>query len=347
MPVAVDDVIVLAGGLLGGAVIIYTALSGARRRGGAEEVLGRPLQGLARGPIDWGRAFKTVLPGGLAPEGFEGEWRCVKTGCGSSGCTYACRRPSGGGEAAFKVAIPLAGLVERGEMPTVEGVLYEAAMKRFLREVEALSRVRHPHVLTLLGYSRKIPLVAYELAEQGSLAWQVYSGWRPTAREAAMLGAQLAHALAAVHSAGMVHGDVKPSNVLFTGGVAKLGDFGSVRGLLFTATQATAGQHPQGTPGWRAPEQVFSDIRARAVKEKVLDRIDVYQLGATLLYALTGETLDGEDAIVDEKRRKALEAVEDRLLRRILARLLEPRPWRRPTAMEAHRLLLDAYYRLS
>ncbi len=341
MPLGIDDALVVASGIAGGALILYSALRGRRRVVGVEDILGRPLTGLRKGPVEWGRAFKTLLPGGLAPEGLEGEWLCVKTGCGATGCTYACRRRDGG-EAAFKVALPLAGLLERGELPTAEEALYEAAMRRFLREVEALSRVNHPHVLRLLGYSTRIPLVAYELAEQGSLAWQVLSGWMPGPREAALLGAQLAHALSAVHSAGMLHGDVKPSNVLFVDGVAKLGDFGSVRGLLFTATQASTGA-PQGTPGWRAPEQVFSDLRARAVRERLLDRIDVYQLGATLLYAVTGETLDGEDAVVEEARRRALSRVSDPRLRRALETLLEPKPWRRPGSGEAFRILARLY----
>ena len=91
-------------------------------------------------------------------------------------------------------------------------------------------------------------------------------------------------------------GDVKPGNILVTReGFVEVGDYSSVRRLL-EVTSMTRGA-TSCTPGYCAPEQVFSDLRAKAVEAGMENRVDVYQLGNTLLEALTGEVIDGEYAV--------------------------------------------------
>jgi len=187
--------------------------------------------------------------------------------------------------------------------------------------------------------SREYPLLAYEYADGGSLETQLASGWRPGVREAILIGAQLADALRYIHGRGLVHGDVKPSNVLFAGGVAKLGDFHSVTALLSTTGRGVEAF----TPGWRAPEQVYSDLRRRAYEKGVEHAVDVYQLANLILYMLTGETVDGEEAVKPGRVEEALARVGDERLRGVLARGMAVDPVERVSAAELARELRHLY----
>ncbi|WP_244950245.1 serine/threonine-protein kinase [Streptomyces griseofuscus] len=94
------------------------------------------------------------------------------------------------------------------------------------------------------------------------------------------LGARLAEALAAVHTAGLVHRDIKPGNVLLALDGPRLIDFGIAR--VGGATALTATDVVIGTPGYLAPEQ------AHARDEEVGPPSDVFALGCVLAYAATG-----------------------------------------------------------
>jgi hypothetical protein len=90
-------------------------------------------------------------------------------------------------------------------------------------------------------------------------------------------------------SRGMIHGDVKPGSVYIKGGVSKLGDFSSISNLV---TLHSIRELPY-TVGYRAFEQVYKEIAMRAREPGFENRLDIYQLGNTLLYTLTGEAIDG------------------------------------------------------
>jgi serine/threonine protein kinase len=154
---------------------------------------------------------------------------------------------------------------------------------------------------------------------------------------------QLADALRFIHSRGLVHGDVKAGNVFIGGGVAKLGDFSSLVRLITLSSRSPMSY----TPGWRAPEQVYSDLRREARRLGLENRIDVYQLGNLLLYLSAGTLLDGEDAVDEEAVRDAVEAVEHEGLRRVIAGLMAPRPHDRPSSEEAVRMLWGLYSELA
>ncbi|MEB3861939.1 MAG: protein kinase [Desulfurococcales archaeon] len=192
------------------------------------------------------------LPKSVAPEGYEGSWSCCKLGCGGWGCAYRCSRGgSGNGFVVFKVPRGMEGLVEEGVAVTVD----ERLLKRVVNEASTVSRLSHPHILRLLAYSTRAPLLVYEYADMGSLDQQFAKGWRPSMRDALLAAIQLGDALRYIHSRGLVHGDVKPGNVFIKDGVVRLGDFSSlVRLVTLTSRHALS-----YTPGWRAPEQAYSD----------------------------------------------------------------------------------------
>lgn len=159
-------------------------------------------------------------------------------------------------------------------------------VQRFERELRALTRVRHPHVIAVLsqGDWEGRPYGVMEYIDGPDL--RVYASklrQRPAAeryREVTRVGMALCEALSAVHDEGLVHRDVKPTNVLLCRrGRAVLADFGVVKDL--EEPSGTAMGVLVGTAGYAAPEQLRG--------EDVDHRADLYGLGATLYYLLTGE----------------------------------------------------------
>lgn len=129
---------------------------------------------------------------------------------------------------------------------------------RFLREGRRLARIRHPNVLVVHGADRHDGRAGLwtDLLAGRTLAECVAEQGVYSAEEAARLGIDICRALAAVHAAGLVHCDVKGSNVMReTGGRIVLVDFGcaSASPLL---TDATADDFSGGTPQFMAPEQL-------------------------------------------------------------------------------------------
>jgi len=126
------------------------------------------------------------------------------------------------------------------------------ALLRFVREQG--HRVEHPHVLAPLGWAAEddVALLAMELVLGGSVRDLLAArGPLPDGVLAPLLG-QLLDALAAVHAHGLVHGDVKPSNLLLRAGVRPhllLADFG-------VAAPAGIGTGPAGTPAFLPPERL-------------------------------------------------------------------------------------------
>ena len=100
----------------------------------------------------------------------------------------------------------------------------------------------------------------------------------------------------------------------------------------------------EATPGWRAPEQVYSDLKDKAVEKGLENKIDIYQLGNLLLYMLTGETIDGEERIGrDNTTWKTITKIKNEKLRQTLWKMLQTNPWNRPTAEEVVKELVEAY----
>lgn len=152
---------------------------------------------------------------------------------------------------------------------------------RFRREIESARRVGGAWTAPVLDADpdAAVPWVATGYAAGPSLA-QAVADFGPLAEHSVRaLGAGLAEALAAVHALGLVHRDVKPSNVLLTLDGPLLIDFGIARAMAGTASLTSTGVSV-GSPGYMAPEQILGKGATGAA--------DVFSLGAVLAFAATG-----------------------------------------------------------
>jgi serine/threonine protein kinase len=262
--------------------------------------------------------------------GFSGDWVCVRVGSGGYATVYSCC--SQGCCVALKVPRGFESFVEAParRLTLRELEVSEELVGVLLKEVEYISVLNHPHLLKLIAYhiSRSSMFLVYEYATHGSLDYQIGKGALTNIRDIVILTIQLADALRYLHAHGIIHGDVKPSNVLFVNRVAKLGDYSTADRALNIARDVKI---PMGTPGWRAPEQVDRELEERAVKSGYQSKVDVYQLGNLLLYMLTGEKIDGEEMLEHEDHvGEVLNRLSDPMIAKLLAKMLEKGPWNRP-----------------
>jgi serine/threonine-protein kinase len=158
----------------------------------------------------------------------------------------------------------------------------ELERERFRVEAQAVASLRHPGIVTVheLGAHEGRPFFSMELVEGPTLAERVAEAGPLDEREAARLVAEVARAVAHAHARGIVHGDLKPANVLLThDGAPKVTDFGLARRL--GAPRDDSGEIA-GTPRWMAPEQALGH------HELIGPATDVHALGALLHFLLTG-----------------------------------------------------------
>ncbi|MFD8737667.1 serine/threonine-protein kinase [Streptomyces sp. NPDC059618] len=191
-----------------------------------------------------------------------------RLGSGGMGRVYL-GRSAGGRTVAVKIVHP-------------HFALDEEFRARFRREVEAARRVGGAWTAPVLDADPEapVPWVATGYAAGPSLTAAIADGGPLPVHSARVLGAGLAEALVAVHALGLVHRDVKPSNVLLTLDGPLLIDFGIARATDGTASLTSTGVSV-GSPGYMSPEQILG--------KGVTGAADVFSLGAVLAYAATGE----------------------------------------------------------
>ncbi len=191
-----------------------------------------------------------------------------RLGSGGMGRVYL-GRSAGGRTVAVKIVHP-------------HFALDEEFRARFRREVQAARRVGGAWTAPVLDADpdARVPWVATAYAAGPSLTAAVTDGGPLPAHSVRALGAGLGEALAAVHDLGLVHRDVKPSNVLLTLDGPLLIDFGIARATDGTASLTSTGVSI-GSPGYMSPEQILG--------KGVTGAADVFSLGAVLAYAATGE----------------------------------------------------------
>jgi serine/threonine protein kinase len=164
------------------------------------------------------------------------------------------------------------------------------ALARFQREVQLAARLAHKNVVTVHDWGevevdgRQTLFYVMELVQgvalhqrfdESRLVWPLAVGW----------AAQLAEALHAAHSQGVVHRDIKPANVLITpDGTVKVLDFGVAKfmGETIAARELTVTGALLGSPPYMSPEQAEGD-------PNIDHRSDLYSLGCLLYHAITGQ----------------------------------------------------------
>lgn len=161
-----------------------------------------------------------------------------------------------------------------------------------VEEARALAAVRHPNVVQVHALGREQGRIYFvmELFEGGSLLQRIQQREHGLPlSEALPILCDVARGLAAIHATGRTHGDVKPSNVLFSEGRAALADLG-----LSQAIERTFGLQLRGSPAYLCPERIRNDETDPALRP----RQDVYGLGVTAFETLTGRLpFDGTSSL--------------------------------------------------
>ncbi len=169
------------------------------------------------------------------------------------------------------------------------------AIARFEREMKAVGKLNHPNIVQAYdaGEVNGTHYLAMEYIDGTDLKKLVNDRGPMSVVNACQAIRQAALALASAHEAGLVHRDIKPSNLLLTkSGQIKLLDLGLARLAGEAATNTsdlTTEGESFGTPDYMAPEQWEDAHSADA-------RTDLYALGCTLFFLLTGRTPFGSDA---------------------------------------------------
>lgn len=240
-----------------------------------------------------------------------------RLGAGGMGRVYL-GRSAGGRTVAVKVVHP-------------HFALDEQFRARFRREVDAARRIGAQWTAPVLDADpdAPVPWVATGYVAGPPLSAAVTEHGPLPEQAVRTLGAGLAEALAAVHGQGLIHRDVKPSNVLLALDGPRLIDFGIARAIDATASLTSTGVSV-GSPGYMAPEQIRGlEISGAA---------DVFSLGAVLAYAATGDApfLGDSSAVLLYKvvhEEPELGEIEGEL-RDVIATCLAKDPARRPTPTE-------------
>lgn len=203
--------------------------------------------------------------------------------------------------------------------------------ERFVAEARVLAGLDHPGLVTLLdaGIQSDRPYLVMALADGPTLSSRIATGPLDP-DEVRVIGLQLAHGLDYAHRRGVVHRDVKPSNVLLCDGDrVLLADFGIAR-LIGSTEQQTRTGDTIGSPAYLAPEQVAG--------EDLTPAVDVYSLGLVLLEALTAtRAFPGapvEAAVARLNAAPPMPTSLDPSWRTLLARMTHREPANRPTAAE-------------
>ena len=193
-------------------------------------------------------------------------------GQGASAIVYLARDTRAGSAVALKILRP-----ELAE---------SRASDRFLREIKRTSGLQHPNILPVLDAGEHEGQLYFALPymEGGSLRQLLKREKHLELSRVLEISRTVAEALDYAHERGLIHRDVKPENILFTGGRACLGDFGIARAIDLSGTggtSTTSRSMVRGTPAYMSPEQA-------AGSQELDGRSDVFSLACVIYEMITG-----------------------------------------------------------
>jgi serine/threonine-protein kinase len=185
-------------------------------------------------------------------------------------------------------------LSRRVALKVLEIVRSDEGIAAALREARAAAQLAHPHIVAVTDVNTDDgpPFLVMELLQGESLDARLARVGRLSAESAAFIGVQVLSALSAAHAAGIVHRDVKPSNIFLTPTAAtndfvKLVDFG----VAWSRDSAAARERTAGTPAYMAPEQIRGEPPEAPM--------DVWAVGVCLFEMLTGRAPFAADTIAE------------------------------------------------
>lgn len=199
----------------------------------------------------------------------------------------------------------------------------QQARQRFFREGRLAASVNHPNSVYVFGTEEVdgLPVITMELVAGGTLQERVKQQGPMAVAEAVDAVLQVVAGLEAAAAAGVLHRDVKPSNCFIElDGTIKVGDFGLSITTIRDETRLTMTGAVLGTPAFASPEQLRGD--------EMTVRSDIYSVGVTLYYLLTGRVpFEGDNLM--------------RLLATVLERPAEsPAKWRKDIPRELCQVVL-------
>ncbi|HEV8264539.1 MAG TPA: serine/threonine-protein kinase [Gemmatimonadales bacterium] len=224
----------------------------------------------------------------------------------------------------------------------------EISVDRFNREIQLSASLQHPHIVPLLtaGGSADVLYYTMPLVEGEALRIRLAREGELPVRDAVRILKDVADALAYAHARGIVHRDIKPDNVLLSGGHAVVADFGVAKAVSQAKGQSglTSVGVALGTPTYMAPEQAAGD-------PDIDHRADIYALGAMAYEMLTGRppfTSLSPHQMLAAHITEPVEPITDRrpalppALADLVMRCLEKNPPDRPQSAAEIQQLLEA-----
>jgi serine/threonine-protein kinase len=203
---------------------------------------------------------------------------------------------------------------------------------RFVREIKFLAQLQHPNIVPLYdsGYVSGLLFYVMPHVRGETLRARLEAEGRLPIRDAIRITCQVAEALDYAHRHGVIHRDVKPENIILSGGHALVADFGIARSIGLASGQqlTTVRSVGPGTPAYMSPEQLIPG-------QELDGRADIYAMATVLFEILTGQLpFQTDSGRADNLRKLRATAPSIRLTRddvpdnidRAIARALAPSP---------------------